>query len=834
MTRLELYRLKTIRGNYSFDFACSMSRGHSGGLISMWDTSLFVKSNLWCDDNFIIVQGKWYHSDVIFYMVNVYGPQDSSAKSSLWQRLHEFISNNQGSYVICGDFNEVCIESERCGSIFSHSEAQAFNSFIDNSGLSDIPMGGRLYTWMNKAGSKLSKLDRFLLSHDVTTICPDLKAIVLDRLWSDHNPILLHIDKTDFGPIPFKFYNSWIRHGGFDNLIKCKNEEYHLIHQGHVSLKQNLKFFKTEIKEWCKQSNLTNASRLHVILSTLNDLDKKIDSSTATDEDLQSRFQLMKERDNLDRLLSLDLAQKAKLQWDVEGDENSKFFHRILKQKRRHQSIHGILIEGEWITNPLTIKEEFYKFYKSKFKSVDSSFDVNSNPGFTTLFSEDVTVLQQQATFDEIRKDVWDCGSSKSSGPDGFSFLFIKTYWDLFEDDIVNFVNHFMKSGTMPKGTNSAFITLIPKTSNPILIKDYRPISLIGMQYKIIAKLLANRLSTVLDKLVSPTQSAFISGRQILDGPFMVSEIIEWYKKRNKRLMIFKVDFEKAFDSVSWTYLDFILSQIGFGVLWRSWIRACLTSSRTSILVNGSPTPEFFLERGLRQGDPLSSFLFILIMEGLHLILENDRHAKRIKGATVGNPSINLSHFFFADDVMIVSDWDTLDLQQITNSLNSFYCASDKFKSKLSKWKASLLSIGGRFTLIKSVLGSLGIYYLSIFKALESVINILEKAHAKFFWGGSNGNNKMAWVKWDNVLASHDQGGLGIGSLKAFNLALLQKWRWRLVTNPDLLWVKLIKAIHGSEAGFYGKGCATSGLWSAIIFGLEMNLYVLDTIVFSV
>ncbi|GJW78508.1 putative RNA-directed DNA polymerase, eukaryota, reverse transcriptase zinc-binding domain protein [Tanacetum coccineum] len=565
-----------MRGSYSFDFACSMSRSHSEGLISMWDTSLFVKSNLWCDDNFIIVQGKWYHSDATFFMVNVYGPQESSAKSSLWQRLHEFITNNQGCYVICGDFNEVSTESERYGSIFSHSEAQTFNSFIENSGLIKIHMGGRLYTWMNKAGSKLSKLDRFLLSHNVTTACLDLKAIVLDRLWSDHNPIHLHV-------------------------------------------------------------------------------------------------------------------------------------------KRRHQSIHGILSDGEWIANPFTIKDEFYKFYKSKFKYVDSSFDVNLNPGLATLSLEDVSMLEQHATSNEIRKAVWDCGSGKSPRHDGFSFLFIKTYWDLFKDDIVNFVNHFMKSGTMPKCTNSAFIMLIPKIPNPFLIKDYRPISLIGMQYKIIAKLLANRISTVIDKLVSPTQSTFISGRQILDGPLMVSEIIDWYKKRNKRLMIFKVDFEKAFDSVSWNYLDYILSQMGFGNLWRSLIRACLNSSCTSILVNGSPTPEFSLERGLRQRDPLSPFLFILIMEGLHLILENDRHAKRIKGATR----------------------DTLDLQQITISLNSFYCASgcqassfpitclslpigksmhylsswniliDKFKSRLSKWKASLLSNGGRFSLIKYVLGSL-------------------------------------------------------------------------------------------------------------------------------
>ncbi|GKE20143.1 RNA-directed DNA polymerase, eukaryota, reverse transcriptase zinc-binding domain protein [Tanacetum coccineum] len=306
---------------------------------------------------------------------------------------------------------------------------------------------------------------------------------------------------------------------------------------------------------------------------------------------------------------------------------------------------------------------------------------------------------------------------------------------------------------------------------------------------------------------------------------------------------------------------------MGFGELWRSWIRACLQSASTSILVNGSPTPEFSLECGLRQGDPLSPFLFILVMEGLHLALEAEVHSHHIKGVTVGNLSLNLSRFFFVDDVIILPEWDRNDLRQITRSLNSFYRASglkinisksnlfgvrvsdnelqamahvtgcqastfpltylglpigksmhylpswnilvNKFKLKLSTWKASLLSIDGRLTLIKSVLGSLGICYLSLFKAPESVINTLERHRARFFWGGYDGNNKMVWVRWKNVLASLKQGGLGIGILKAFNLGLLQKWRWRFTTNPNLLWVKLIKAIHSLEARFDGKGCAT-------------------------
>ncbi|GJV42344.1 RNA-directed DNA polymerase, eukaryota, reverse transcriptase zinc-binding domain protein [Tanacetum coccineum] len=123
----------------------------------------------------------------------------------------------------------------------------------------------------------------------------------------------------------------------------------------------------------------------------------------------------------------------------------------------------------------------------------------------------------------------------------------------------------------------------------------------------------------------------------------------------------------------------------------------------------------------------------------------------------------------------------------------------------------------GRLTLIKSVLGTLGIYYLSIFKVPDVVLKLLEKKHAIFFWGGTHDSRKLAWVKWLNVLASHDKGGLGIGSLRSFNLALLQKWRWRFISNANALWVKVIKAFHGQEGGFDLNVSPSSGIWSKIV-----------------
>ncbi|MCH85138.1 cysteine-rich receptor-like protein kinase, partial [Trifolium medium] len=225
-------------------------------------------------------------------------------------------------------------------------------------------------------------------------------------------------------------------------------------------------------------------------------------------------------------------------------------------------------------------------------------------------------------TVDEVKAAVWDCGSFKSPGPDGINLGFFKDFWTELQGDVMQFISEFHRNGRLTKGLNSTFIALISKVDSPQRLNDFRPISLVGSLYKILAKVLANRLRLVIGSVISESQTAFVKDRQILDGILIANEVVDEARKSKKELMLFKVDFEKAYDSVDWDYLDVVMGRMSFPTLWKKWIKECVCSATASVLVNGSPTDEFPLERGLRQWDPLSPFLFLLAAEGLNVLMK--------------------------------------------------------------------------------------------------------------------------------------------------------------------------------------------------------------------
>ena len=206
-------------------------------------------------------------------------------------------------------------------------------------------------------------------------------------------------------------------------------------------------------------------------------------------------------------------------------------------------------------------------------------------------------------------------------------------------------------------------------------IKDFRPISLMGSVYKLLSKVLANRLRVVLDNLISETQNSFVGGRQILDSVLIANECLDSRLKSRIPSVVCKLDIEKAYDHVNWEALFYLLGRMGFGLKWRGWIKACISSIRFSILVNGSPKGFFGSSRGLRQGDPLFLLLFLLIMEVLSRLLKKTEECNLVRGfhgGAMNSIGVRISHLLFVDDTILFCDASRDQLLSIRLVLSCF------------------------------------------------------------------------------------------------------------------------------------------------------------------
>lgn len=320
------------------------------------------------------------------------------------------------------------------------------------------------------------------------------------------------------------------------------------------------------------------------------------------------------------------LKQKSRSQWLKDGDNKTNFFHSSVKRRRWKNNVQGVRFMDEWITDPNSIKEIFAEHFEQRFKQNNTAgcFKIDGlqvkkiNP---KLAGDLETSFQEN----EIKAALVNIDPGKAPGPDAFNGFYIRKFWDILKKDILDFHSVFFEEGLLPRGINSSFLTLIPKTTSPKKVHDYRPISLINCTMKILLKLLAKRLQPILPSLVSDIQFAFIKGRQITDCILIDNEITHSIQRNKTQGVILKVDFKNAFDSVRWDFLLQVLANQGFEYKWRNWILGIISSTRISVLINGSPTKEFEMSKGLRQGDPLSPLLYILVSEILHVLIQKSR-----------------------------------------------------------------------------------------------------------------------------------------------------------------------------------------------------------------
>ncbi|XP_017245737.2 uncharacterized protein LOC108217416 [Daucus carota subsp. sativus] len=447
----------------------------------------------------------------------------------------------------------------------------------------------------------------------------------------------------------------------------------------------------------------------------------------------------------------------------------------------------------------------------------------------------------------------------KAPGPDGLNVRSLKFLWPLIAPKVMDFFEKFHSSAFIPSGLNSSFITLVPKCASPESIKDFRPISLINTTFKLLSKVLANRLAKHIKILTSDTQTGFVKGRQASEGILIVKEIVHALQKGRRKGLVFKLDFEKAFDTINWEFLFEVLARMNFDQKWIGWMRALLKSSRISVLVNGSPSKEFEPGRGLRQGDPLSPLLFNLAGEVLSAMLTKAAGKGIFSGIPLGDSSQNITHLQFADDTVVFVNNSLESVRGVKSVLQCFQMISglkinfmkseifahkdcmdtqllasqilrckvgtwpmtylgipigissrrqifwkpliNKFSQKLASWKADFLNLAGKTTLVKAVLDSLPLHWLGMHLLPNMVCDRLERIRRDFLWGNYNTQGeirrKIHLVKWSRVCAPKDQGGLGLVPIKIKNLALLGKWSFRWEVERKRSWNIWIRDKYG-------------------------------------
>ena len=304
------------------------------------------------------------------------------------------------------------------------------------------------------------------------------------------------------------------------------------------------------------------------------------------------------------------------------------------------------------------------------------------------LLEEEREVLEEDVTRKEVEVSLWSVKPFKAPGLDGYHAGFYQRNWHIVKDSVVKLVAKFFESGSMPNHLNKTLITLIPKCPGADCLSLFRPISLCNTIYKLVTKVLVNKIRPMLNNLVSPLQTAFVPGRKGMDNMIIVQELIHTMKQKKGKqgYMAIKVDLEKVYDRLEWHFICDMLNMYNIPPKMISLIMSCITGSSISVLFNGGCLEPFLPTRGIRQGDPLSPYLFILCMELLGFLIEDMCANNLWNPLKASNFGPAFSHLFFADDLVLFAKADRKNCQSVRDVLDTF-CDLSGQKVNLSKPK---------------------------------------------------------------------------------------------------------------------------------------------------
>lgn len=856
-TKLEENRLlEVMQWNFTSWKGVHNFEEHEAGRIAiLWNPQLIEVTVMGIHDQVIHLCVTCKVSSKTFYVSFVYGLHSVIARRALWDRLREFGYDGAKPWLVCGDFNNLLQLEDRIGGV--QPKAYEIDDFLNccvDLGLVDIKYLGARYTWNN--GRTWSKIDRamcnqcWLMEGNYA-----LANFLPPGCVSDHSPCVVNLVDMHHKPRPsFMFFNMWADHSKFLEIVD-REWNMEVIGTRQFSICRKLKALKQSLR-WLNNQEFSHiAERAKRARASLKEgqlllLDNPRDGLLAGKVN-----SLRKEAEFLMEAERKFCAQKTKTDFLLKGDKGTKLFHSLIKRNAKKNFIAGVTrADGTHTLSRQEVHREFLKFYEDLLGTHEDTAPLQDlvmedGPLISDQQAEELTCAFSR---EDIRNALFDIGNDKSPGPDGYTSYFFKKSWNIVGDDLCRAVLEFFRTGKLLKQFNHCMITLIPKTTRATTVGDFRPIACCNVIYKVITKLLADRLGMVLPVIVDKAQSAFVQGRSMVENIHLAQEIMRGYgRKRTTPKCTLKIDLRKAYDTISWSFLHDILMQLRFPTEFVGWIMACVTTPSYSLRINGETVGFFKGKRGLRQGDPMSPSLFVLCMEYLSRYLNRVTTRNRRCGFNFHAKCepLRISHLVFADDLMIFSRGDASSVQIICEGLEGFGDRSglranalksnvilagveeyekenilrvtgfttgrlpfrylgvplsgeflkladfapllDKVTATLCSWAGLNLSYAGKIEVIKSVIQGIQSFWLGIIPISSTVLDKISAICRRFLWGGD-----FAKVAWNTICCGKKFGGLGLMNTKVWNTALLAKILWNIHSKKDTLWCKWIHHVY--------------------------------------
>ena len=856
----------------------SHGTNHGRGVIILIRPRLDIKIvNTFTDNIGRIIVLDTLIQDEKISLINIYAPNMEENQVHFFNHLKNTMIQKvpTDSYILLGgDFNTVLNwdKDRKSSSVTTPSNKyhQIIRTLTEIKTYFDIqdiwriknPLAVR-YTWRRTNPSRASsRLDFWLSSSSLFDYVESCD--IIPSVKSDHSAVTLQFNSYETnsrGRGYWKLNTSYLNEEpyilGVQNLKASCLEEYRNVTDERI-IWELLKYKIREYSIKYGKKKAKNVSREEENLEkTLKDLevqkDATEDAAVLTDIDNQ----IVQVRGRLQEIIDYKtegLMLRSQTRWYEKGEKSNNYFLRLESRNKIKKNINKLQkTDGTMTTEPneiIKLQADFYReLYTSKLGA--NQHDIKqylADLNMPKLNEEEQNACEGLISEDECHKVLKTFQNNKSPGNDGIPVEFYKKFWSIFGTLLVNSFNKSLQEGELSTSQKQAVISVIDKNKDRTLLKNWRPISLLNVDYKIASKTIAKRITKFLPKLINENQVGYVQNRNITENIRTVIDIMEYLEKEDRPGLIINIDFEKAFDSVEWPFIKLVLKKFNFGSSLMQWVETFYKNISSCVINNGVTSPYFNLERGVRQGDPLSPYLFILCAEILACKI---RQNQNIHGIEIGNHKLSLLQY--ADDTSgILLDlssakhflktvetfglYSGLKLNKektegmwIGNNKNSqatplgitwaksymkilgVYVSYDQeiiyqknFADKIAKakgtvnlWKGRNLTLLGKTQIVKSFVMSKFLYAASVLEMNHKAVKEIDKLIFEFVW-----NSKKAKINRALLKKEISKGGLNIPDFESMVKTSRLKWINRIKMGTESPWRYILeeylshKAIH--------------------------------------